>query len=101
MSLHADAVDGDASREPLGHVIDHPRGGLGRGAALEVVLVDIQQGVGVGLMRRLEGDADEVLAEHLRENAVPEGAVFVEDLVDDVLKGFLVNIRLAYYSSRV
>ena len=51
-----------------------------------LVVVDVQLGVGVGSTGGLESDAHVVLTNDLVEVAVTEGAVLVEDFVDDVLK---------------
>jgi len=85
VALRADAVNGDSGGDPLLDVLDHAVGDLGVVGAVEVVVVDVQLGVGVGGAGGVEGDLDEVLAKHLGEDAVAERAVFVEHLVDDVL----------------
>ena len=49
-----------------------------------LVVVDVQLGVGVGGTSSLESDADKVLTEDTVEDAVAQGTVLVEDLVDNV-----------------
>ena len=49
---------------------------------VEVVVVDVELRVGVGLAGGLEGDGHEVLAEDVGEDAGPEGPVPVEDLTE-------------------
>ena len=85
VGLGADAVDGDASSNPL---LDLGRHGLGLavGGGIEVVVVDVEFRLGVGGARGFEGGLDEALAEDVVEDGFAEGAVFVEDLVDDVLR---------------
>ena len=63
---------------------DHAGGDLGVARAVEVVVVQVQDGVGVSGAGGLEGDGDEVLAEDLGEDGVAQGAVLVEDLVAHV-----------------
>ena len=84
MHLGTDAVDGDAGRAPLLDVSDHTLS-LAVVGNVKVVVVDVQLAVGVSRASSLEGNADVVLADDLEPVAVPEGSVFVEDLVDDVL----------------
>lgn len=52
--------------------------------AIQVVVVNVELGVGVGFSGSLEGDGDEALAEDVREDGGAQGTVLVEDLVDDV-----------------
>lgn len=86
VGLRADAVDGDAGRDPLLDVGDHAGGHLRVVGLVEVVVVDVQLRIRVRLARRLERDAHEVLAKHLREYGAAEGSVLVEDLVYDILE---------------
>lgn len=51
-----------------------------------LVVVDVQLGVRVRSTGGLESDAHVVLTNDLVEVAVTEGAVLVEDFVDDILK---------------
>ncbi|KAG9966599.1 family 10 xylanase, partial [Aureobasidium melanogenum] len=51
---------------------------------VEVVVVDVELGVGVGGAGGLEGNADVVLTENLHEDVLAESAVLVEGLVNDV-----------------
>jgi hypothetical protein len=53
----------------------------------QIVVIDIQNGVGVSLPGRLEGNPDKVLSKDVGEDRRSEGAVLVEHLVDDVLSG--------------
>lgn len=92
------AVDGPPLREPLLDMVRHAARRLGVVRVVEVVVVDVEDGVRVRLSGGLEGDADEVLAEDLREDGLPEGAVLVEHFVDDVL-GEGVSL-LPLFSSR-
>ena len=85
VALGADAVDGDARRDPLVHVADHPLR-LAVVRLVQVVVVDVQHRVRVRLARRLERDPHEVLAQHLREHRAPQVSALVENLVYDVLR---------------
>lgn len=58
-----------------------------RGRLVEVVIVDVQLGIRVGLSRGLESNADEVLAKNTGEDRIAKGAILVEDFVHDVLLG--------------
>ena len=78
------AIDGDTSGDPLLD-LGGETGKLGVGGAVEVVVVNVQLGVGSGLLGGVEGNADELLAQDLGEDGVAEGTVLSEDLVDDVL----------------
>src|SRR4029453_1171951 len=82
---HTDGVNGYPSGLPFLDVGDHAIGQLGVGGAVEVVVVQIQDGLRVGGPSGLVRDAHEVLAQDLREDGLPERAVFAEDLVADVL----------------
>ena len=55
-----------------------------RVCTVQVKVVDVQLGVGVCCASSLESDSDELLAEDVEKDRGAEGAVFVEDLVDDV-----------------
>ena len=66
-------------------MVGHAGGGLGIGRAVEVVVVDVEDGIGVRLAGSLEGDADEVFSKDLGEDGLAERAILVEHLVDDVL----------------
>ena len=82
VALHADAVDGDAL--VLEH-LDDPHGAVGLGAGrLEVVVVVVQLRVRVDLVRRPEGELDEVLAQRVVEDRLAVRAVLVQGLVDHV-----------------
>jgi hypothetical protein len=83
VTLGTDTVNGDTSGPPLLDVLDHSLG-LSVVGAVQVVVVDVQLGVGVGLAGGLEGDPDEVLAENVVEHAGAEATVLLEHLVDDV-----------------
>ena len=83
MGLGTDTVDGDAGGDPLLDVGDET-GGLGVGGRVQVVVVDVELGVGVGSAGGLEGDTDVVLAENLHEDVLAESTVLVEGLVDNV-----------------
>lgn len=77
-------VNGDALADPLLHLASH-RLRLGVAGLVEVVVVDVQLSIGIRGPGGAESDADKVLAEDLREDGGTEGAVFVEDLIDNVL----------------
>lgn len=79
------AVDLPAGGDPLGHVLDHAVLNLAVAAVIEVVVVEVEHGRGVGLTGCGISDADKVLAEHAGPDRVAERAVLVEDLVADVL----------------
>lgn len=74
-------------------MVRHAARRLGVVWVVEVVVVDVENGVRVRLAGGLEGDADKVLAEDLREDGLAEGAVLVEHFVDDVLGRVLVLAR--------
>ncbi len=65
VSLAADAVDRDARGEPLLHVRDHAVGQFRSGGRIQVVVVDVQDRVGVRCPGGLERDADKVFTQHL------------------------------------
>lgn len=50
----------------------------------ELVIVDVELSRWIRSTRSLEGDADEVLTEDVRENGRAQGAILIEDLVHDV-----------------
>lgn len=64
---------------------DHTVGDLGVARRVEVIVVQVEDGVRVSRTRSLEGDGYEVLAQDLGEDGRAERAVLVEDLVADVL----------------
>lgn len=78
------AIDGDTSGDPLLD-LSGEAGKLGVGGAVEVVIVNVELGVGGGLLSSVESDADELLTQDLGEDGVTEGTVLSEDFVDDVL----------------
>jgi hypothetical protein len=83
MGLGTNTINGDAGGDPLLDVRDES-GGLGVSGRVEVVVVDVELGVGVGSAGGLEGDADVVLTDNLHEDVVAESAVLVEGLVNDI-----------------
>lgn len=83
--LATNAINGDTSGAPLLHVSDHTLSFAVVGN-VKVVIVDVKLGVRVSGTSSLECDADVVLADDLHPVALPEGAVFVEDLVGNVLQ---------------
>lgn len=64
---------------------DHTIGDLGVARRIEVIVVQVEDGVRVCGAGSLESDGDEVLAQNLGEDGRAQGAVLVEDLVADVL----------------
>lgn len=82
--LGANAVNGNASGAPLLDVLDHTLG-LAVVGNVKVVVVDVQLAGGVGRASSLKGNANVVLADDIEPVALPEGSVFVEDLVHNVL----------------
>ena len=82
--LRANAVDRNASSDPLGDLRDHTLG-LSVVGGVEVVVVDVQLGVRVGLASSLEGSGDETLTQHIVEHGGTEATILGKDLVDDVL----------------
>ena len=84
MSLRADSIDRNTLGEPLVDLFDHAPGDLGVVCNVEVIVVDVKLGIRVSGACSAERDANEVLAENAAEDAVAEGAVLGEDLVDDV-----------------
>jgi hypothetical protein len=85
MGLGTNTVDGDTSREPLLYHGDHAVRDLSVLGAVEVVVVDVELGVGVGSAGSLEGDGDELLTENSGKVGVAEAAILSEDLVNDIL----------------
>lgn len=81
-----DSVNGNASSDPLLDVGDHAVGQLGIGGAVQVVVVDVQDRVWVSRAGSFEGDADEVLTKHVREDRAAQRTVLIKDLVAYVLE---------------
>lgn len=83
MSLRADPVNrnaaGPESADEREECVD-----LGSGT-VEVVVVDVELRARVGSARGIKSDVDKVLTEHSVEDRLPEAAIFLEDLVDNVL----------------
>jgi hypothetical protein len=71
-------------RNPLVDQVDHAAG-LSVVGAVQVVVVDVELGIRVGGAGSAERDANEVLTEDTRENAVAEASILVEDLIDNVI----------------
>jgi hypothetical protein len=89
------AIDGDTGGDPLLN-LSGETGKLRVGGAVEVVIVNVQLGVGGGLLSSVESDADELLTQDLGEDGVTESTVLSEDLVDDVLftVSFTTDLRI-------
>lgn len=83
MGLGTNTIDGDAGGDPLLDMGDETSG-LGVSGRVQVVVVDVQLGVGVGGAGGLKGNADVVFTDDLHEDVVAESTVLVEGLVDDV-----------------
>ncbi len=83
MRLRAYAMQGCAGLEQaLAHLQE---GGALLGLDFEIVVVDQQDGVGIGLVCRGQGQTDIVVAQHLAPQAVAQGlALFHDGLIDDV-----------------
>lgn len=84
MALGADTVNWNSRGNPFVDVSDHTRGNLRVVGDVEIVIVDVELSGRVGGASGAEGNANEVLAEHTAENAIPEFAVLGKDLVDNV-----------------
>ena len=84
MALRADAVNWDSRGDPFVDVSDHARGDLRVVGDVEVVIVDVELSGRVGGASGEEGNANEILAEHAAENAIPEVTVLGKDLIDNV-----------------
>lgn len=52
---------------------------------VEVVIVNVQLRIGISFAGSFESDANEVLAQDVREDRLAQGTVLVEDFVHDVL----------------
>jgi hypothetical protein len=79
MRLHAHAVDACAGVLDEG---DDACGALLLGTrVLDVVVVVVQLGVGIGRSRGFKGDGDVLFSYHVVEDILPVGSVFVERLV--------------------
>lgn len=63
-----DAVDGNASSDPLLDMGDHAIGQLGVVGIVKVVVIDVELGAGIGLAGSLKGDAHKVLAQDAVED---------------------------------
>jgi len=83
MGLGTDTIDGDTGGDPLLDVGDEASG-LGVSGRVQVVVVDVQLGVGVGGTGGLEGNADVVFTDDLHEDVVAESTVLVKGLVNNV-----------------
>jgi hypothetical protein len=83
MGLGANAINGKTSSPPLLDVLDQALGLAVRGR-VQVVVVDVQLGVGVGLAGSLECDPDKVLSKDVVVHTGTEATVLLEHLVDDV-----------------
>ena len=64
---------------------------------LNVVLVDVQFGIGISLARRLQGNGDVALAERVVEHVLAEASVVVERLC--IINECLVQVDVAKRSS--
>lgn len=84
MSLGANAVYGDALRDPLVNVSNHAGGELCIVGNVEVVVVDVELSVRVGSAGGAECNAHKVLAKYAAEDTITETAVLGEDLIDDI-----------------
>lgn len=84
MGLAAYAINGNALGEPLVNLFNHTPGYFSIVGDVKVVVVDIELGSGVSCTCCAEGNAYKVLAENATEDAVAEGAILGEDLIDDV-----------------
>lgn len=89
VALGADAIDGGAGGAPFPDLLDHAPRELGVVGLVEVVVVDVENGVGVGSAGGLEGDINKTLTHDVGEDGGAEGAVFVEHFVDYVLIFFM------------
>ena len=58
-----------------------------------LVVVNVELSGRVRLTRSLEGNPDEVLSQDLGKDTVTQGTVFVEDLVDDILRWVSAEIK--------
>lgn len=83
VALGADSVDRGAGGAPRLDLGDHALC-LGVRCLVEVIVVDVELGVGVCGAGGVEGGGDEGLAEDVVEDRRAHAAVLVEDLVDDV-----------------
>jgi hypothetical protein len=84
MALRADTVNRNSCGDPFVDVSDHTCGDLRVVGDVEVIIVDVELSGRVGGASGAKGNANEVLAEHAAENAIPEATVFGKDLVDNV-----------------
>lgn len=83
VTLETDTIEGNVgSLELLDEVLESGRFGTG---TLDVVIVDVEFGIRVGLSGCLEGDRDVVCAEGVVEDVCTEGTVIVEGLYMDSL----------------
>lgn len=84
MGLCANTVNGNALGHPLVNVCDHTSGNLGVVGNVQVVVVDVELGVGISGACGAESDTNKVFAEDTAEDAVSKLAVLGEDLVHDI-----------------
>lgn len=84
VALGSNTIDGNALGEPPVDVGNHTGSDLGVVGNVQVVVIDIELGVGIGGACCAEGNANEVLAENTAENTVAEIAVLCKDLIDNI-----------------
>ena len=82
--MRADAVDGDALRNPFVDVVDHAFCYFCVVRDVEVVVVDIQLRIRVRCPGRSESNSNKVLTQNSLEVTIAQVAVLGEDLVYDV-----------------
>ena len=81
VALHSDGVDAQSARLDG---VDEREIGVASAWGRHAVVVEIELGVGVGLVGEAEGVEDELGAENLVEWRLPVGPVFDDDLIADI-----------------
>lgn len=84
MALRTNTINGDTGSQPLVDVSDHAVGHLSIVGNVEVIIVDVELGVGISGAGSAESNSNKVLTKNSAEDTVTEVTVLSEDLVDDI-----------------
>lgn len=83
MCLGANTIDRHTGSLPFLNIADHT-GNFAVVRVIEIVVIDVQLGIGIGLTCLIESNADKVLAKNPGEDRAAQGAILVEDFIDDI-----------------